>query len=126
MKTKAAVAWKAGAPLTIETVDLQGPRDGEVLVDEPGVVAIGFGDRATALAHFLRATVGAGAILAQLGRRAPEMRHLRRWLPPIVQELDGPRRMIAGWFAASAGGVLFLGQEGDELSWRYIEVGIDS
>ncbi len=33
MKTKAAVAWKAGAPLTIEEVDLQGPRDGEVLVE---------------------------------------------------------------------------------------------
>ncbi len=33
MKTKAAVAWKAGAPLTIETVELQGPRAGEVLVE---------------------------------------------------------------------------------------------
>ena len=33
MKTKAAVAWKAGQPLTIETVDLQGPRAGEVLVE---------------------------------------------------------------------------------------------
>ncbi|MBP7667172.1 MAG: alcohol dehydrogenase catalytic domain-containing protein, partial [Burkholderiaceae bacterium] len=33
MKTQAAVAWKAGAPLTIETVDLEGPRDGEVLVE---------------------------------------------------------------------------------------------
>ena len=33
MKTRAAVAWKAGAPLSIETVDLQGPRDGEVLVE---------------------------------------------------------------------------------------------
>jgi S-(hydroxymethyl)glutathione dehydrogenase / alcohol dehydrogenase len=33
MKTRAAVAWKASAPLTIETVDLQGPRDGEVLVE---------------------------------------------------------------------------------------------
>ncbi len=33
MKTKAAVAWKAGTPLTIETVDLEGPRDGEVLVE---------------------------------------------------------------------------------------------
>ncbi len=33
MKTKAAVAWKAGAPLTIEDVDLDGPRDGEVLVE---------------------------------------------------------------------------------------------
>jgi S-(hydroxymethyl)glutathione dehydrogenase/alcohol dehydrogenase len=33
MKTKAAVAWKAGAPLTIETVDLEGPKAGEVLVE---------------------------------------------------------------------------------------------
>ena len=33
MKTRAAVAWKAGAPLTIETVDLEGPRSGEVLVE---------------------------------------------------------------------------------------------
>ena len=33
MKTKAAVAWKAGSPLTIETVDLQGPKFGEVLVE---------------------------------------------------------------------------------------------
>jgi S-(hydroxymethyl)glutathione dehydrogenase/alcohol dehydrogenase len=36
MKTRAAVAWKAGAPLTIETVDLEGPRDGEVLVESQG------------------------------------------------------------------------------------------
>ena len=33
MKVKAAVAHKAGAPLTIETVDLQGPQAGEVLVE---------------------------------------------------------------------------------------------
>jgi S-(hydroxymethyl)glutathione dehydrogenase / alcohol dehydrogenase len=33
MKTRAAVAWKAGAPLTIENVDLEGPRAGEVLVE---------------------------------------------------------------------------------------------
>ena len=32
MKVKAAVAHKAGAPLTIETVDLEGPQAGEVLV----------------------------------------------------------------------------------------------
>jgi S-(hydroxymethyl)glutathione dehydrogenase / alcohol dehydrogenase len=32
MKTRAAVAWQAGQPLTIETVDLEGPRAGEVLV----------------------------------------------------------------------------------------------
>jgi S-(hydroxymethyl)glutathione dehydrogenase / alcohol dehydrogenase len=33
MKTRAAVAWKAGEPLTIETLDLDGPRAGEVLVE---------------------------------------------------------------------------------------------
>jgi S-(hydroxymethyl)glutathione dehydrogenase/alcohol dehydrogenase len=33
MKTKAAIAWKAGAPLTIEEVDLEGPKAGEVLVE---------------------------------------------------------------------------------------------
>lgn len=33
MKTRAAVAWKAGQPLTIETVDLAGPKAGEVLVE---------------------------------------------------------------------------------------------
>ena len=33
MKTRAAVAHKAGAPLAIEEVDLEGPREGEVLVE---------------------------------------------------------------------------------------------
>ena len=33
MKTRAAVAWKTGAPLTIETLDLDGPKAGEVLVE---------------------------------------------------------------------------------------------
>ncbi len=33
MKTKAAVAYQAGAPLVIEEVDLAGPRFGEVLVE---------------------------------------------------------------------------------------------
>jgi S-(hydroxymethyl)glutathione dehydrogenase/alcohol dehydrogenase len=33
MKTRAAVAWAAGQPLTIEEVDLAGPKSGEVLVE---------------------------------------------------------------------------------------------
>ncbi len=33
MKTRAAVAWQAGQPLTIEEVDLAGPRAGEVMVE---------------------------------------------------------------------------------------------
>jgi S-(hydroxymethyl)glutathione dehydrogenase / alcohol dehydrogenase len=33
MKTRAAVAYRAGQPLVVETVDLDGPRAGEVLVE---------------------------------------------------------------------------------------------
>ncbi|SHG46085.1 S-(hydroxymethyl)glutathione dehydrogenase / alcohol dehydrogenase [Kaistia soli DSM 19436] len=33
MKTRAAVAWEANKPLTIETIDIDGPRPGEVLVE---------------------------------------------------------------------------------------------
>ena len=33
MRTRAAVAWEAGKPLSIETIDLEGPRAGEVLVE---------------------------------------------------------------------------------------------
>ena len=32
MKTIAAVAWKAGEPLSIESIDLDGPKQGEVLI----------------------------------------------------------------------------------------------
>ena len=32
MKTRAAVAWEAGKPLSIEEVDLEGPKAGEVLI----------------------------------------------------------------------------------------------
>jgi S-(hydroxymethyl)glutathione dehydrogenase/alcohol dehydrogenase len=33
MKTRAAVAWKAGEPLSIETIDIEGPKTGEVMVE---------------------------------------------------------------------------------------------
>ena len=32
MKTRAAVAWEAGQPLTVEEIDLDGPKSGEVLM----------------------------------------------------------------------------------------------
>ena len=32
MKTRAAVAWEAGKPLEIEEIDIDGPKDGEVLL----------------------------------------------------------------------------------------------
>jgi len=98
--------------------------EGRVLFDEPGVKAVEFSQRAHALAHFLRATSGAGALLALLGRRAPEVRHINRWFRPIVQELDGNRLWIGGWFAASAAGALF--NSADDPNFRYIEVGLES
>jgi hypothetical protein len=101
------------------------PYEGEVLIDQPGVRSVAFADRASAMGHFLRATLGAGALLAQLGRRAPELRHVRRWLGPIVHELDAPRRWIAGWFAVSSGGALFVGDEDGDAKYRYIEVGTE-
>ena len=101
--------------------------EGAVLFDEPGVKAVEFTQRAHGLAHFLRATAGAGALLALLGRRAPELRHLRRWLGPIMQELDVPRPLVAGWFAASSAGCLFGSTESDpEPTYRYVEVGLES
>src|SRR5580698_769903 len=33
MKTRAAIAWEAGKPLTIETIEVAAPRAGEVLVE---------------------------------------------------------------------------------------------
>jgi len=33
MQTRAAVAWRAGEPLTIETIEIEGPKTGEVLVE---------------------------------------------------------------------------------------------
>src|SRR5688500_15438204 len=33
MQTRAAVAWEAGKPLTIETIEIEGPKAGEVLVE---------------------------------------------------------------------------------------------
>jgi hypothetical protein len=99
--------------------------EGSVIFDEPGVKVVEFTQRAHSLAHFRRATSGIGAIIALVGRRAPELRHMRRWLGPIVQELDGPRLLVAGWFAASSAGCLFSSKE-DEPSYRYIEVGLES
>ena len=99
--------------------------EGKVLFDEPGVKAVEFSQRAHAVAHFLRATSGAGALLALLGRRAPELRHLRRWLGPILAELDVPRTLVGGWFAASAAGCLLAAPDG-EPNYRYIEVGLES
>ena len=102
------------------------PVDFTIIIDQPGVRALEFTQRSLALAHFLRATAGANGLLSLLARRAPETRHLRRWLASIIHELDGSRPMVAGWFAASAAGCLFGSADDGEPGWRYIEVGLES
>jgi hypothetical protein len=85
------------------------PYEGSLLFDEPGVRAFEFAQRAHALAHFLRATQGVGSVISLLSRRAPELRHIRRWLgtllnapPPQTSSL-----LLAGWFSTGGGAVLF-------------------
>ena len=100
--------------------------EGRVLYDEPGVKAVEFSQRSHALAHFFRATAGDGALISMLGRRAPELRHIRRWFGPVVHELDAPSQLIGGWWAAGAGGALFVAGYPEDPVYRYIEVGLES
>jgi hypothetical protein len=102
------------------------PYEGTLLYDEPGVRAFEFAQRVHALAHFLRATQGVGSVIALLTRRAPELRHISRWLGAMF---SGPipqvsNHMLAGWFATGGAGVLFLpAVAGDPFVYQ--EVGAD-
>jgi hypothetical protein len=100
--------------------------EGRVLFEEPGVKAIEFAQRSHALAHFFRSTTGDGALVSMLGRRAPELRHIRRWFAPILRQLEGASQLLGGWYASSAGGALFVNGLPDEPIYRYIEVGLES
>ncbi len=104
------------------------PYEGTLLYDEPGVRAYIFAQRVHAIAHFLRATQGIGAVIAMLGRRAPELRHIRRWMQVLFGEpFRGARstQLLAAWFATGGAGVLFLPPHPNEL-YSYHEVGIDT
>jgi hypothetical protein len=100
--------------------------EGRVLYDEPGVKAVEFVQRSHALAHFFRATAGDGALISMLGRRAPELRHIRRWFGPVVHELDAPSQLLGGWWASASGGALFVSGYPEDPVYRYIEVGLES
>jgi hypothetical protein len=86
------------------------PYEGSLLFDEPGVRAYEFAQRSHALAHFLRATQGVGAVLSVLSRRAPEVRHIKRWLRGLFEEASSQRatQLLTAWFATSGAGFLFL------------------
>jgi len=103
------------------------PYEGTLLYDEPGVRAYIFAQRVHAIAHFLRATQGSGAVIALLGRRAPELRHIRRWLQTLFSEPVGAGRstqLLVGWFATGGAGVLFIPPHPGE-PYTYHEVGVD-
>ncbi len=104
------------------------PYEGTLLYDEPGVRAYIFAQRVHAIAHFLRATHGLGAVISMLGRRAPELRHVRRWLQAVFAEPAGEAtstQMLAGWFATGGTGVLFLPRHADD-PYTYCEVGAEA
>jgi hypothetical protein len=98
------------------------PAEGELMVDEPGVRAYRFIERAAALGHFLRATNGQGAVLALLGRRAPELRHIRRWTQTLFSDYvaGDATALLAGWFATSGAGYLFVPAAGEAFVYREI------
>jgi len=103
------------------------PYEGTLLYDQPGVRAYIFAERVHAVAHFLRATQGMGAVISMLGRRAPELRHIRRWLKALFSEPVDSRstQLLGAWFSAGGAGYLFLPPHPDE-PYRYDEVGLDA
>jgi len=103
------------------------PYEGTLLYDQPGVRAYIFAERVHAVAHFLRATQGQGAVISMLGRRAPELRHIRRWLKELFSEPADTRstQILGAWFSTAGAGCLFLPPHPDE-PYRYDEVGLDS
>jgi hypothetical protein len=101
------------------------PYEGTLLYDEPGVRAYIFAQRVHAIAHFLRATQGMGAVISMLARRAPELRHIRRWTQELFAEAHtGPSQLLAGWFATGGAGFLFVPPRADD-PFTYCEVAID-
>src|SRR5712692_9848977 len=84
------------------------PYEGTLLYDEPGVRAYIFAHRVHAIAHFLRATQGQGTVLSLFGRRAPEVRHIHRWMQALFSEpfAPGTTQLLAAWFATAGAGFL--------------------
>jgi len=102
------------------------PYEGSLLYDEPGVRAYDFAQRVHAIAHFLRATQGVGGVLSLLSRRAPELRHVRRWLAAVFEmpEPEVSNVLVSGWFATTGGGLLFAPlSTGDPYVYREVGTG---
>ena len=102
------------------------PYEGSMLYDEPGARAYLFAQKAHALAHFLRATGGAGALLAVLSRRAPQLIHVKRWLSALFTDPNTrvSNLLLTGWFATSGAGFLFTPSVSAD-PYIYEEIGAD-
>src|SRR5947209_4994644 len=127
MAPRDAARWLYVYPAPRMDAPRADPYDGTLLYDEPGVRAYIFAQRVHAIALFRRASLGLGAVIAMLGRRAPELRHVRRWLQAVFAEPageTGSTRMLTGWFATGGAGVLFLPHHTDE-PYAYCEVGAE-
>jgi hypothetical protein len=85
-----------------------------------------FAQRVHAIAHFLRATQGMGAVLSILSRRAPELRHIRRWTQALFAEpvASPSTQLLGGWFATAGAGFLFVPPQTGR-PFTYCEVAID-
>lgn len=102
------------------------PYEGTLLYDEPGVRAYEFAQRVHAIAHFLRATQGVGGMVSLLSKRAPELKHVHRWLEALFSEpVEASNQLLAGWFATSRGGLLFAPLTPAD-PFMYHEVGLES
>jgi len=103
------------------------PYEGTLLYDEPGVRAYIFAQRVHAIAHFLRATQGMSAVLSMLSRRAPELRHIRRWTQELFAAggaTTHSTQLLAGWWATGGAGFLFIPSQPSD-PFTYSEVAID-
>jgi len=104
------------------------PYEGTLLYDEPGVRAYIFAQRVHAIAHFLRATQGMSSVISMLSRRAPELRHIRRWTQELFADSGGTAfpstQLLAGWWATGGAGFLFIPPHADD-PYTYCEVAID-
>src|SRR5687767_646019 len=91
MRVRAAVAHQAGKPLVVETVDLEGPREGEVLVEikatgvcHTDALALA-GGNATTLLPAILGHEGAGVVV-ETGRGVESLRAGDHVIPLYVPE----------------------------------------
>lgn len=104
------------------------PSDGTASLDEPFVKGFDFDERWSAIAHFLQATQGRGALLSLFSSRGPEVEHVRRWLTELFHGPlpAGTDHLQALWASALGAGFVFppaAYADGRERGWVYLELG---